>query len=376
MHGSRCRMKIKKVRKACSSKILQREVVGKIRGSNSTRTKMPKTKNLVRAANRPKMISTRILVVMRNLSSKRRLKTATINIRIQVIRHQESRTRLDKIRIHRARKAYSKHIPSNITVASRVNPRTNIMITCYSIQLAMMTQVINVSKQIKNHMKKNKKESNWVTKATHQAMKNNPRKLYCHNRTSTSLIMTFHLSMVIKDKDSSNSNTIVVKIITDRQEMMEWVTCNSINSRMSIRCMINPTLETRMVARALTDKSPTTSIIYNREVITIRVVGEIEACTTTLVTAIRTDITILTILSIRILVVIVVIVVRHVGVVWESNTITILTTTMISMATTCTTASTQATKINTIGTISTTEVVMMVAVKCIIEDLKVDTINK
>ena len=185
--------------------------------------------------------------------------------------------------------------------------------------------------------------------------------------------------MVIRGKDSSNSNTIMVKIITDNLEMMEWETCNSINSRMSIRCMINPTLGLRMVARALTDKSPTINTTYSREVTTIRVAGVSEACKVTLVTIILTDIIILITLSIRIIVVIVVTVVRHVGVEWESNTTTILTTTMINTETTCTTISitnTLATKINTIGTISTIEVVMMVVVRCIIEDLKVDTTNK
>ena len=193
MHGSRCRMKIKKVRKACSSKIQQREAVGKIRGFNLIRTKVPKTKNLDRAPNRPKTTSTRILVLMKNLSSKLSSKIAAINIRIQVTRHLESRTSLGKIKIRRTRKAYSKHIHSNITVASKINPKTNIMITWLNTRLAMMTQEINVSKRhSKSHMKKNKKESNWATKATGQATRNNPRKLHCHSRTSTSPIMTFH----------------------------------------------------------------------------------------------------------------------------------------------------------------------------------------
>ena len=161
MHGSRCRMKIKKVRKAYSSKIQQREAVGKIRGFNSIRTKVPKTKNLDRAPNRPKTTSTRILVLMKNLSSKLSSKIAAINIRIQVTRHLESRTSLGKIRIRRTQKAYSKHIHSNITVASKTNPKTKIMITWLNTRLAMMTQAINVSKRhSKRHMKKNKKESN------------------------------------------------------------------------------------------------------------------------------------------------------------------------------------------------------------------------
>ena len=185
MHGSRCRMKIKKVRKACNSKIQQREAVGKIRGFNSIRAKVPKTKNLDRAPNRPKTTSTRILVLMKNLSNKLSSKIAAINIRIQVTRHLESRTRPGKIRIPRAQKAYSKHIHSNITVASKTNPKTNIMITWLKTRLAMMTQEINVSKHhySKIHMKKNKKESNWATKATGQATMNNPRKLHCHSRT-------------------------------------------------------------------------------------------------------------------------------------------------------------------------------------------------
>ena len=154
-------MKIKKVRKEYSSKIQQREAVGKIRGFNSIRAKVPKTKNLDRAPNRLKMTSTRILVLMKNLSSKLSSKIAAINIRIQVTRHLESRTRPGKIRIPRAQKAYSKHIHSNITVASRINPKTNIMITWLKTRLAMMMQAINVSKHhSKIHMKKNKKESN------------------------------------------------------------------------------------------------------------------------------------------------------------------------------------------------------------------------
>ena len=154
-------MKIKKVRKACNSKIQQREAVGKIRGFNSIRAKVQKTKNLDRAPNRPKTTSTRILVLMKNLSSKLSSKIAAINIRIQVTRHLESRTRPGKIKIPRAQKAYSKHIHSNITVANRINPKTNIMITWLKTRLAMMTQAINVSKHhSKIHMKKNKKESN------------------------------------------------------------------------------------------------------------------------------------------------------------------------------------------------------------------------
>ena len=161
MRGSRCRMKIKKVRKEYSSKIQQREAVGKIRDFNTIRPKALKTKNLYRAPNRQKTTSIRILGPMKNLSSKRSSKIAAISIRIQAIRLQESRISLDKIRIRRTQKAYSKHIHSNITVANRTKTKIKIMIACLSNQLAMMTQAINVSKRHKrSHMKKNKKEFN------------------------------------------------------------------------------------------------------------------------------------------------------------------------------------------------------------------------
>ena len=161
MHGSRCRMKIKKVRKVCSSKIQQREAVGKIKGFNTISPKALKTKNLYRALNRQKTISIRILVPMKNLSSHQSSKIVAISIRIQAIRLQESRISLDKIRIRKTQKAYSKRIHSNIIVANRTNPKTKVMIACLSTQLAMMTQAINVSKRhLRSHMKKNKKEFN------------------------------------------------------------------------------------------------------------------------------------------------------------------------------------------------------------------------
>ena len=161
MHGSRCRMKIKKVRKVCSSKIQQREAVGKIKGFNTIRPKALKIKNLHRAPNRQKTTSIRILVPMKNLSSKRSSKIAAISIRIRAIRLQESRISLDKIRIRKTQKAYSKRIHSSIIVANRTNPKTKVMIACLSTQLAMMTQAINVSKRhLRSHMKKNKKEFN------------------------------------------------------------------------------------------------------------------------------------------------------------------------------------------------------------------------
>ena len=127
MLGSKCRMKTKKEKRACKSKIPHKEALDRIRDSHSIRTKEPRSKKLDRTVNRTRMISTKISVGMRSHSSNRKIKTTAIYIRIQAIKRHESQIKQHKTRISRTKKACSRLILSSNTAISRL--RVSIMKT-------------------------------------------------------------------------------------------------------------------------------------------------------------------------------------------------------------------------------------------------------
>ena len=158
MLGSKCRMKTKKEKRACKSRIPHKEALDRIKDSLSIRTKEPRTKKLGRIANRTRMINTKISVGMRSHRSNRKLKTTAIYIRIQAIKRLGSRIKQHRTRISRTKKAYSRPIPSSNTAISR--PKASIMKTSRLIKWVRMTSAINDSRQVKIHMKRNRKGSN------------------------------------------------------------------------------------------------------------------------------------------------------------------------------------------------------------------------
>ena len=158
MLGSKCRMKTKKEKRACKSRIPHKEALDRIKDSLSIRTKEPRTKKLDRIANRTRMINTKISVGMRSHSSNRKLKTTAIYIRIQAIKRLGSRIKQHRTRISRTKKAYSRPIPSSNTAISR--PKASTMKTSRLIKWVRMTSAINDSTQVKINMKRNRKGFN------------------------------------------------------------------------------------------------------------------------------------------------------------------------------------------------------------------------
>ena len=158
MLGSKCRMKIKKERRACRSKVLLKVTLDRIKDSHSIRTKEPRTKKLDRIVSRTRTINTKISVGMRSHSNNRKVKTTAIYIRIQAIKRLESQIKQHRIRISRTKKACSRPIPSSNTATSR--PRASTMKTSRLIKWLRMTSAINDSRQGKIHMKRNRKGFN------------------------------------------------------------------------------------------------------------------------------------------------------------------------------------------------------------------------
>ena len=158
MLGSKCRMKIKKEKRACRSRIPLKEALDRIRDFPLIRIKEPRTKKLDRTVNRTRMINTKISVGMRSHSSNRKVRTTAIYIRIQAIKRHESRIKQHRTRISRTKKAYSRHIPSSNMAISR--PRASTMKTSRLIKWVRMTSAINDSRQVKIHMKRNRKVFN------------------------------------------------------------------------------------------------------------------------------------------------------------------------------------------------------------------------
>ena len=158
MLGSKCKMKTKKEKRACKSKIPHKETLDRIRDSHSIRTKEPKTKKLDRIVSKTRMINTKISVGMRSHSSNRKIKTTAIYIRIQAIKRLESQIKQHRTRISRTKKACSRPIPSSITATSR--RRASTMKTSRLIKWLRMTSAINDSRQVKIHMKRNRKVFN------------------------------------------------------------------------------------------------------------------------------------------------------------------------------------------------------------------------
>ena len=157
MHGSKCRMKTKKEKRVCKSRA-PHKALDKIRDSLSIRTREPRIKKLDRIVSRTRMINTKISVGMRSLSSTRKIKTTAIYIRIQVIKRHESQIKQHRTRISRTKKACSRLTLSSNIVTSR--PRVSIMKISRSFMWLRMTSAINDSRQVKIHLKKNRKGSN------------------------------------------------------------------------------------------------------------------------------------------------------------------------------------------------------------------------